>query len=367
MRVGLLIGALGTGGSERQLSELAMGLVVRGVEVEVVAYDGPGHFDEVLRNHGVEVRVLRGGSRPRKLREVRRWANAWRPDILHGFMKRASGLAVMANLPGRRARVVASDLSTATYSRRTPALWGALLLFAFADRVATQTEMNRRSLKLLAPWLRSKTVVVRNGVDTSRFVPGDHSTSTGPIRFLCVGTVYRVKNPVRLVEAVHLLRQHRTGFVVDWVGSRGQGGRESEEYQQAAELVQRHGLGDVFRFLGLAARVEDAYHDHDVLVHVSLQEGMPNAVVEAMASGLPVVVSQVSDLPLVVREARNGFVCDETSPASIAEAMERVLDLSAQERQEMGARSRDLAVRWFDRTRFVDEYERLYRSLLGRT
>jgi glycosyltransferase involved in cell wall biosynthesis len=365
LRIGYLIGALGTGGSERQLSELAAGMVARGHEVEIAAYDGAGAFDSRLEAQGVKVRRMTGGSKRDKLRAVRRWARTFDPDVLHGFMKRASGLAVLANLPRRRRRVVASDLSTATYMRGSPALWGALVLFAMADRVATQTETNRRSLRMLAPWLRSKVVVVRNGVDTGRFVPSLQPRRQGSLRFLCVGTVYRLKNPVRLVEAVRLLHDRRPGFTLDWVGNLGQGGGESEEYRQAAALVREHGMSDVLRFAGPADRIETTYHDHDALVHVSVQEGMPNAVLEGMACGLPLVVSRVSDLPLIAAEGRNGFVCDETSPASIAEAMERMLDLAEPERLAMGARSRELAVRWFGRERFLIEYETLYRNLLG--
>ncbi len=128
MKIGYLIGSLGAGGSERQLSELAVGMVVRGHEIEIAAYDGAGFFDDYVEGCGVTVRHMEGGSKTRKLLAVRRWARAFDPDLLHGFMKRASSLAALANLPGRRCRVVASDLSTATYSRGQPVLWAATAL-----------------------------------------------------------------------------------------------------------------------------------------------------------------------------------------------------------------------------------------------
>jgi len=365
-RVGLVIGALGPGGSERQLTELALGLRERGHVVEVACYDGEGHYDEALREKGVSVRIMHGRGKLEKARLVGEWTKEFRPDVLHGFMKRASSVAILSKLATGRVKVVASDLSTATYTRRSPALWGALALFAFADRVVTQTEANRRSIGLLAPWLRAKTIVVRNGVDIDRFRPPT-ARAAGPegFRFLAVGTVYRLKNPVRLVEAVRLLHERRPGFSLTWVGAPGQGGRESPEYREAVRLVESFGLEGVFRFAGLAKRVEDAYRQHDALVHVSVQEGMPNAVIEAMACGLPLVVSRVADLPLVVREARNGFVCDETDPAAIAAEMEKMMGLSPGERQEMGERSRGIAEGWFRRERFVLEVENVYAALLG--
>lgn len=367
MKVRYLIGALGRGGSERQLVELAAGLSARGHDVQVLCYQGAGPLDAVAEERGVAVQHVPGGTKREKLALVRRRIREDRPEILHGFMKRASSLAVLSNLPGRECRVVASDLSTATYSRRQPVLWAALAAFAIADVVATQTEMNRGSIRRLAPWLRRKTVVIRNGVDTDRFrsVPERHRGA--PFRFVCVGSVYRVKNPERVVEAVRLLRDRGAApFRVDWFGRRGLGGdaAPSAEHDRAAALVAANGLDDIVAFHGETTTVAEVYRTADAVLHPSLQEGMPNAVVEGMASGLPVVVSRVSDLPLIVAEARNGFVCDPHSADAIADAMARMLAVPAGEWLEMGVRSRALAVAWFGMSRFVAEYESLYRRLL---
>lgn len=365
LRIAYLIGIVNTGGSERQLCELAAGMRRRGHTVSIAAYDGPGNLDDWVTARGVHVRHGTGGSRIAKIRWIREWIQEYQPHIMHGFMKRASSLAILATLPTCRIPVVGSDLSTATYSRRQPALWGALLLFAFARRVATQTERNRRSLERLAPWLRGKVTIVRNGCDTDRFTPRSGERPPGPFRFLCSGTVYRVKNPVRVVEAARQLRDDGLAFTLDWAGSPGQGMDPSAEYQEAQTLIGRYGLERTVRFLGRQESMESVYPRYDALVHVSLQEGIPNAVVEAMSCGLPVVVSRVSDLPLIVAEGRSGWACDETDPAAIAAAMRRLLELDIDERRAMGERSRELALRWFGRGRLLDEYENLYRQVLN--
>jgi glycosyltransferase involved in cell wall biosynthesis len=239
------------------------------------------------------------------------------------------------------------------------------MLFRWADVVATQSVMNERNLKRLAPWLRYKVQVVRNGVDTDRFTHSPRNSGT-EFCFACVGSVYRVKNPVRVVEAARILCDRNVRpFRISWYGRRGLGaaGAVSDDYRTASDLVKRYGLHDVVTFYGETAQVEDVYSTADALLHVSLQEGIPNAVVEAMASGLPIIVSRVSDLPLLVEAAQNGFVCDETSPAAIADAMGRMLLTDEEARTGMAKRSRELAVQWFGLGRFTDDYLALYKQI----
>jgi glycosyltransferase involved in cell wall biosynthesis len=365
VRIGYLIGGLQRGGAELQLLALARSMVRRGHDVELLAYDGHAPLDEALRAEGVHVQAVAHHGRAAKLSAVRRWFLANDLDVAHAVMKRASSLAVMARFPRRVPPVIATDMSTATYGRHKPVLWASLVAFGLADRVVTQTELNRKNLERLAPWLRGKTEVIRNGLDTERFSPGVSSRhdKQGDFRFCCVGTVYAVKNPDRVVRAAaELRRRGRTGFRVDWYGRLTTPGGVAEP-NPPSRTAEELGVDDIVRFHGDTAAIEQAYRSSDALLHASLQEGFPNAVAEGMACGLPVVVSTVSDLPLVVKTAVNGFVFDERDVAAIASAMERMLDTAEEERRAMGARSRELALRWFSSDRFADEFEALYRRL----
>ncbi|HHQ48379.1 MAG TPA: glycosyltransferase family 1 protein, partial [Acidobacteria bacterium] len=369
VRIGYLVGALNAGGSERQLIYLASGMAAGGHEVEIFCYDGSGEFDELAERNGLRLRVETHRSRVGKLLAVRRWLRELGPDVVHGIMKRASSLAILADLPASKRRVVATDLSTATFDPGQRALRAALRLYRFADVVATQTEVNRRSLLRLGPWLEGKVRVVRNGIDLERFRPAPEAVrGEGPVRFLVVGTAWRAKNPVEVVRAAAIVRDRSARpFRVDWVGRvhRQGSGEPIPEYAAAARAVEELGLEGVVEFAGPTDRVEEAYRSADVLLHASIQDGIPNAVVEGMASGLPIVVSPVSDLPLIVEAGDNGFVSDGFEAEPIAAAMLRMLETSPAERAAMGRRSRELAERWFGLDRFVAEYEALYREILG--
>lgn len=363
-----MAGGLGRGGAELQLLRLAAGMVNRGHEVHVIAYNGPSVLDDEFRAAGVAVAAERRETRRGKVGLVRDWLRETQPDVVHAVMKRASSLTVMARWPRQRPPMVASDMSTATYRARAPVLMGSLVAFAWADRVVTQTELNRANLERLAPWLRGKTVVVRNGLDTERFAPVErmpHATDD-PFVFCVVGTVYAVKNPLRVIDAAAELRRRGVEhFRVDWYGRLGLGqGAAANDGAQAMAYARERGVADLVAFLGDTPDIERAYQRSDALLHASVQEGFPNVVAEGMACGLPIAVSRVADLPQVVAEAENGFVFDETDPLAIADTMERLLRTPPAELVEMGLRSRELAVRWFRSERFLDDAEALYEGLL---
>ncbi len=368
LRVGFLIGNLNSGGAERQLSELATGMAARGHVVEIFCYntDGEGAYDQYVQDHGVILHRLKGKSRGHKVRDIRAWVKAFQPQVLHGVMKRASSLAVLANLPWRRCGLVVSDYSTATYAPTKPSLWGALVLFHLADWVVTETVMNRNSLQRLAPTLKWKLMVIRNGVDDARFAPAPRGEKE-VFRFLSVGTVSEVKNPVRLVEAVRILRQQTDRrFVVDWVGRHSVHSNQppTKAYVKAHQLIDEYGLQNLITFKGPSASVVDEYRTADALVHVSVQEGIPNAVVEGMACGLPIVVSRISDLPLIVEAGKNGITCDPFDPQDMARAMKVMLEFPISDRYAMGDRSHKLAGEWFGLERFISEHETLYRNIV---
>jgi glycosyltransferase involved in cell wall biosynthesis len=290
MKIGYLVARLGRGGAELQIMSLARAMAAAGHEVQLLPYDGDSPFDDDVRTCGVEVVHSDATGKRAKVAVTRAWLRTFAPDVLHAVMKRASSVALLARLPQRSPAVVATDLSTATYNRRNPVLWASLLTFALADRVVTQTELNRGNLERLAPWLRGKTEVIRNGLDVVRFVPPAKDRlppDARPFRFCVAGTVYAVKNPERVVRAVaELRRRGRSDFRVDWYGrfSRPNAdGGPGDVRPDAVALAASLGVDDLIRFHGEVSTIEAAYHDADALLHASVQEGFPNVVAEAMA------------------------------------------------------------------------------------
>ncbi|MEI2724752.1 MAG: glycosyltransferase [Verrucomicrobiota bacterium] len=95
-------------------------------------------------------------------------------------------------------------------------------------------------------------------------------------------------------------------------------------------------------------------------------EGLPNAICEGMACGKPIVMSDVCDARHLVEDDKNGFLCDPHSPASIANALGRMVMLTAAKKQQMGIESRKRAEHLFEPSRVLDRYETLLKSVANR-
>jgi glycosyltransferase involved in cell wall biosynthesis len=208
--------------------------------------------------------------------------------------------------------------------------------------------------------MKSKISVIYNGVDLELFTPGIRQCGRTP-RLLAIGRVIERKNPIAVINALtHFRERHGHHPSVTWVGEI----QDRRYYERCRRLLQDCDLMDSWRWLGERHDVQQLYKQHDALIHPSLLEGVPNAVCEAMASGLPVLVGRIGDHERFVSDYENGFLFDPTSVQSILSALEKFCTSSAKQCFLMGSRSRLLAKKVFCPDRFVDAYETLFQRLI---
>jgi phosphatidylinositol alpha-1,6-mannosyltransferase len=144
--------------------------------------------------------------------------------------------------------------------------------------------------------------IIPNGVDIEQFNPGEPIRDGGPLKLLCVARLIKRKGQHHLIEAVKRITDQGIEISLDLVGS----GDAEGEYR---DLVKRLRIGGNVNFRGYIPREEipAVYSQADVFVLPSYNEGMSVATLEAMASGLPVIVSRTPGTEELVREGKNGF------------------------------------------------------------
>ena len=223
-----------------------------------------------------------------------------------------------------------------------------------AALVACSEGLKARALRFMPS---AQIDVIPNGVDLKRFGPAETSCgdSRGALRLLTVGRLTETKRLPLLIDAVDHLRKEGCDVSLTIVG----GGALEAELRQA---MGQKGLGDA---ITLAGRVDggempDIYRGHDVFVSASVQEGMSNAMLEAMASGLPIVTTRCEGVDELVTD--NGIVVEEPQPVSLAQAVRSLAD----DRVTLASMSRAARARaeGFTWSAVADRYLQVYEQIV---
>lgn len=190
-----------------------------------------------------------------------------------------------------------------------------------ADFVACASHYALGQLRQVVPepaW--SKLEVCRPGVDPERYAPVARPARPEPFRLLCVGDLVPAHGQHGLLEALALLAGRGLRPQLTLVGDGPD--RAALEARAAALKVK-----DMVRFAGEAAPdvVLSLYERADAFVLPSLAEGLPVALLEAMAAGLPCVAAGTGGVPELVRDGEHGLLVAVSDSAGLAEAIERLM------------------------------------------
>ena len=360
-----VISGLERGGAERQLVVVANGLAARGWRVTVVSYLP---FSETsLRVEVDESRVrlvslnARGGvgkvaGLARAVAVVRRE----RPDVLVGFMFHGIMTARVAGRVGGVRAVVSAVRSEAHRRLRERAMG---VTGRMTDAVTVMSESLASRLVERGVASRDRLVVIPNAVELGRYAGSGCRTETrrglgvGDDEFVwfAAGRLAPEKDYPGLLRAFATLGDHRARLFVA-----GEGPLQGE----LARLAEELGLSGRVRLLGLRDDMAELYGASDALVLSSAWEGMPNVVLEAMASGRPVVATAVGAVPEMVADGETGYVVPPGDREALAGAMKRMMDLATDERRAMGESGRRAVRERHSVESVVDAWEGLFGRLL---
>jgi glycosyltransferase involved in cell wall biosynthesis len=190
---------------------------------------------------------------------------------------------------------------------------------------------------------------IPNGVDTGRFSPARRDGEICELLF--VGRLAPQKGVDVLLRALALIP---SGWRLRIAG-------DGPERVRLADLAESLGLADRVDFLGWTQRdaLPGLYRSADVFVFPSYDEGMPNVVLEALASGLPIVATRIAGTEQLVAGGENGTLVPPGNPEAFAEALRPVI-ADAALRHAMGEKSRALAVAEFSWSQSAAAYEALF-------
>jgi glycosyltransferase involved in cell wall biosynthesis len=287
-------------------------------------------------------------------------------DVVVSYLTSANIYAELAVLFGGGAQLVVSERTSHHDDKSAVRAFLRRAMHGLSDKVVANSRTHCGWLKRKW-WLRRKTTYIYNGLDLQRFHPkqgvGD---SAGGLHLIGIGRIGPEKNIVNLIAALGVL-QAESGDApqVSWAGPRDESdhgrryrGRIDEALEAMPEIRRR------WHWLGVQSDVPKILHRHHALIHPSFYEGLPNVVCEALASGVPVLASDVCDHPLLVADGERGFLFDPESPRSIAAAITKFKGLSGDDRRRFSVNAREYAEATLGVEKMVSAYEILFAQLL---
>jgi glycosyltransferase involved in cell wall biosynthesis len=365
-----LISRLSVGGSVLQAINTTAFLRDRGWDTILVHGEpgpGEGTMQGLADELGIERVILPSLTRdlgPKDARSIlacRRELRRLRPQVVHTHGAKAGAVGRVAARLVRTPAVVHTFHGHVLAGYFGPAKERAFRLIErglshACDRIIAVSDEVRDDLIELRIANPSKIEVIGVGFDMARFDQHVRAPEASrPLNVTFVGRIVPIKRVDRFLDLAAALQDTDATFTIVGDG-------EAAPALRASPLARR--LGDRLVFAGYRDDIAAVYRESDIVVLTSDNEGTPVSLIEAAASGLPVVGTDVGGVRSVVVDDETGYLVAPDDAAGLAAAVRRLIDDPAL-RHRLGAAGRERVVARFSADRLATEHDALYRRLLG--
>jgi glycosyltransferase involved in cell wall biosynthesis len=372
LRVLHLINHLGVGGAEMALVNLVNAFDPNVLEAWVGGLFSLGPLTGRLRLSGERISDFRFRA-PRyetdlpAMARLIRFIRNQRFDVVHTHLPQSNTAGRLAAWLAGTPVIVATEHNTYFMKSRAAVLMDRVLSFASARLVAVSGAV-REFASQQAGIPVDRFVIIPNGIEIDvmpRLDGSQRRAKKAVFGFdaqaavcLTVGRLVPQKGIDVLIESADRVRRRfpKAVFVVAG-GGQGEGGLRAR--------IAEEGLEGCVHLLGPRSDVHELMEISDILVMPSRWEGLPVAMLEACAHGLPVVASRVGGIPEVIESGITGLLVEPDDPAALAGGILTLLKDPTM-RQALGAAARDRVVERFDARRVASRMGELYFDLLSR-
>ncbi|MFP5274702.1 glycosyltransferase [Coleofasciculus sp.] len=368
-RILMLSTCMGLGGADQQILYLVRTLLKRGYEIQIVSMTPLGAMGKEAQSEGLPIQSLnmkRGVPDPKAIFKLARILHQLQPDILHSHMVHANFLARVSRLFSNVPVLVCTAHNINEGNR-----WREVIYYLTDSLCEITTQVSQAGAERyvnIKAVPTTKNRVIPNGIDIQKFKPNleakqrlRHELSLErQFIGLAVGRFRPPKDYPNLLQAFSRIKVNSINTVLIIVG-------EGSLKPEMKALGKTIGIHEQVKFLEPRRDIPDLMNIADVYVMSSAWEGMPMVLLEAASVGLPIVATDVGGNREIVLDGKNGFLVPPRHPDALAQALERMMNLSPQERQQMGQFSRKHVELNYSIERVVDRWEELYQQLLDKT
>jgi galacturonosyltransferase len=224
-----------------------------------------------------------------------------------------------------------------------------------AERVFFQNKSNKELFLVNNMVAEDKTILIPgSGVNIDKFKPLEKENHDNKIKFLYIGRVMREKGIEEYLQTAEELKNDYPELEFQLLGN-----YEEEKYKKIIENNSN------VKHLGYSKDVRQEIKEVDCIIHPSYHEGMSNVLLESGAMGKPLIASNIPGCKEIIDDGINGYLFKVKSASSLQDKILKFINLSNEEKIEMGQNSRKKIEREFDRNIVINAYLKEIKNILG--
>ena len=370
-----LITGLDIGGAESMLSRLVIGMDRQRFLNRVVSLTAPGPLSHGIQKSGIQVHSLlmqRSIPNPLGMWRLTRYLQNERPDILQTWLYHADLLGVLigklTKMPVIAWNVRCSEMDMKHYPPLSRLVRYLLIKFSTVPKVVLFNSKAGQQFHEELGYRPCNSYIIPNGIDLDQFFP-DQDART---KLRCELGLSNTILLIGLVARFDPMKDHTTFLQAARVVSRSHPhvhfilAGTSIDYQNSelTNSILEWNLKDNVHLLGERKDVRAILSGLDIVSSSSaFGEGFPNIIVEAMACGVPCVVTSVGDSSLIV--GKTGRVVPPKNPEALAEAWSELILMKKEERDKLGLAARQRIIEQFDLAKVINRYQQCYEDLVA--
>ena len=359
MNILCVIDSLRSGGAQRQLVELALGLKKRGNNVSFLTYHDIPFYNHLLEEEGILISCIKESNYLKRFFKIRFFIRRRSYNAIISFLEAPNFICEFAGFPFRKWKLLVGERSAQPDIYYNPKLILYRWFHFLADYIVANSNANIRMVRKVSPLLpKSKCKVIYNAINFNYWKPSInyYPRKDGKIKLIIAATHFYLKNLNGLIEALSLLnKEDRQKIKVEWYGEGISKPYIDKSFVEALEKIKVFKLGNIISFYPATPKITEIMQDSDAVGLFSFYEGFPNVICEAMACEKPVICTNVSDLPDLLSHDIN-LLCSPSKPESIKSALQYLINLDNKRLIQIGSVNRKIAKEHFDKETIVSEY-----------
>lgn len=356
-------------GPERRAANLAKNWKKHGIEV-VICYPTSGSLHHYFNDANLKVIdfEIKGKFDFFAIRTLKKIIQDNNIDLVHS--QGAAALDLIVSLSAKQARVssvvtrpvmICDQIHYSKIKRKIYEILDQNITLKLVDKLITVSHLGATILKNRYNVHEQKIKVIHNGVDLEKFEDKSnikfHKTKSEEIIIGMVGHLTSFKGWYDFIKTIKLINERTTFKIKAFII--GDGIMRDELEDKVANL----GLRDLFVFTGYQDKIKDILNQLDIFLFTTHREGLSVAVIEVLASGLPIVATNIGGINEQIDEEENGYVLPKGDIDGMADKCLELIN-NHELRIKFGKKSREIAEERFSQKRMFLEHIECYKNVL---